>query len=674
MHDINYLTNQGFSLLKIKPKAKTPIGKNWQKGKSLTNIQALKALEDNFNLGVRTGVASRISKNECLVVIDFDIRTKDDAIKAEAISTLKTLIGDLDKFPVVISGSFTGSAHIYLKCNINELPKSQYVNNTTNWNIMLCTTGKQVIIPPSIHPVSGMQYKWLRNPQEYDLVDIKTLPLWNYLKFESEKTEEVDRNEDKESYDTIEELPIKDRAKKLILFGDQENLYASRSEAIFSVICSLVQASVNTDNIISVLTNPEYAISEGVLERSRGDLDTANNWLLPQIKKASHMQLEHIKDLFKDEFKHNLLPRRLTEIIPEKIQKTQWLLEGRLAKKFVTLTVAPGGSGKTTLAMQEALSISTGINCCAQEIVEQAPVWIFNNEDPIEELHRRIAAIAKYYGLSFSKLQENVFLNSGRMKEDRLLVADENHQRGKYVYEDNVEVIERSIKKYGIGLLIIDPFARCHFLNENDNSAMDLVADIFTGIADRQNCSINLVHHSRKLGKAEIMAGNADSIRGASSLVNAARIAHTLTTMTPSEAESFGLDLNEHVFYSRLDSAKNNLSAPTTEVDWFRKESITIANGEKRGVLTPWNPPMTMASGVSEQKEQQILDIINEAWLQHKPYKIGPNSIDSIHKPLMLPPFNLQRVQIEALLGSLMSDGRLKHETIKGTLKGLKCV
>lgn len=674
MHDINYLTKSGFSLLKIKPKDKMPVGKNWQKGKPLTNIQALKALEDHYNLGVRTGVASKISKNQCLVVIDFDIRTKEASVKEEALSTLKSLVGDLNRYPIVISGSFSGSAHIYLKCDIDSLPKSQYINNTSQWNIMLCTSGKQVLIPPSIHPKTNMQYKWLRNPQEYELVDIKTLPLWNYLKFEKEKSETEDRFEKEESYDTIQDLPVKDRAKRLILLGDEEGLYPSRSEAIFSCIHSLVQGGVNTDNIVEILTNPEYVISEGVLERAKGDLSTARNWLLPQIKKASHAQLEHIKDLFKDEFKHDLTPKPLGEIVPKDIRPTEWLIEGRLAKKFMTLTVAPGGSGKTTLTIQEAVSIASGVDCCGQKMAEQGPVWIFNNEDPIDELHRRIAAILEFYGLTFKQLEGKVFLNSGRMKKERLLIANEDPKKGKYLYDDNIEVIERSIEKYGIKLLIIDPFARCHYLNENDNSAMDMVADIFTGIADRQNCAINLVHHSRKLGKAEFMAGNADSIRGASSLVNAARIAHTLTTMSQTEAEGFGLDPTQHIFYSRLDSAKNNLSAPTTEINWYKKESVTIANGEKRGILKTWEAPKVLASGITEDKEQLVLQMINDAWFEKRPYKFSKDSDSSIYKTLKQSPFNLQKGQIDTVLYNLMNSGKLVNETEKGALKGLRAL
>ena len=39
---------------------------------------------------------------------------------------------------------------------------------------------------------------------------------------------------------------------------------------------------------------------------------------------------------------------------------------------------------------------------------------------------------------------------------------------------------------------------------ENDNNAIDVVAKTWTGIADATNTAIDLAHHSRKTGGAEV--------------------------------------------------------------------------------------------------------------------------------------------------------------------------
>ena len=47
-------------------------------------------------------------------------------------------------------------------------------------------------------------------------------------------------------------------------------------------------------------------------------------------------------------------------------------------------------------------------------------------------------------------------------------------------------------------MLVIDPFVSSHQASENDNGAIDLVAKEWARLADRCNCAIELVHHTRK--------------------------------------------------------------------------------------------------------------------------------------------------------------------------------
>src|SRR5271167_3724578 len=47
-------------------------------------------------------------------------------------------------------------------------------------------------------------------------------------------------------------------------------------------------------------------------------------------------------------------------IDPSFIPRRQWLYGNHYVRKFISLTVAPGAYGKSTLAMREALAIVTG--------------------------------------------------------------------------------------------------------------------------------------------------------------------------------------------------------------------------------------------------------------------------------------------------------------------------
>ncbi len=81
----------------------------------------------------------------------------------------------------------------------------------------------------------------------------------------------------------LDTLPIGGQIKRLIREGTP---VGGRSEALYSVICSLVNAGVDDTTIASVLTDSRYKISEKALEERHGNRMSAAEWLLPQIAKA----------------------------------------------------------------------------------------------------------------------------------------------------------------------------------------------------------------------------------------------------------------------------------------------------------------------------------------------------------------------------------------------------
>lgn len=684
MDIIDFMISNKYSLLEEKPRSKIPLNSGWVNGESLTAVSANAHIKNGGNLGVRTGVGSTLDDIYCLVAIDFDIRTQRIEIKNEAVKYLKSLLGDLSQYVAVISGSHTGSAHFYMKCEINSLPKSQYLINKQDWSILFLSTGKKLTIPPSIHPDTGKSYVWKIAPQDKKLLDIKTLPLWDAIK--SSKTEiyeQVERIESEEFIEQVKDLPVSDRIKSLIENGDTDNEYPSRSEALYAAINALVAGNVNNRSILYHLSLPENQISECALERAEGDIEGAQSWILPQINKAHQTQFEALVEMLDEDNPPStiatidsefggLTPKRLGDFNSPNLPKTSWLIPNRLATKFITLTAAPGGSGKSTLTMQEAISIGTGIDCCGLGHVVQGPVWIFNNEDPYDELQRRVAAIAKQYNVPDKILRDNVLVNSGRYIENRLILAEENPKKGPFLYKKTFELLEQIITKYGFKLLIIDPFARCHYLNENNNSSIDMLIDALNMLADKTDCAINLVHHCKKLSHNELAQGNADAIRGASALVNSARIAHTLTTMTKSDAEKMGVPEDQLTYYSRLDTAKNNLSAPQSKILWYKKESVIIPNSEKRGVLVPWEQPQHQLERKNNAMINDILHEIENAWNAKDPYKLGENTSRSLLKILTESPYNLKKDQARDIIQDLIRNKNIANVDLSNNAKGLK--
>jgi len=270
--------------------------------------------------------------------------------------------------------------------------------------------------------------------------------------------------------------------------------------------------------------------------------------------------------------------KRSGTIKTREIAMRDWIMEDRYIGGFVSVTIAPGGVGKSTLALADALSLDTGEGITGFKVKKQGRVWVINTEDPEEEIDRRFSALCLHHNIDVEKTD---VLISGS-EYDFKIASIENG-----VVAINNELVESTIeeiKREKVNLLIVDPFVECHSVNENDNTQINQVVKAFRSIARRTGCAVSLVHHTRKLGASETV-GNMDTARGASSLVSAARIANTLQPMSKKEAQDFNLAPEEASWYMRLDNAKANLQAPAEKAIWYKRESIPLYNDKTEKTL-----------------------------------------------------------------------------------------
>lgn len=300
---------------------------------------------------------------------------------------------------------------------------------------------------------------------------------------------------------------------------------------------------------------------------------------------------------------------RASEIMPENIPRRQWVLGYRLILKYLSVTVSPGGVGKSNLTILEALAVNTGKNLTGDEVHVRGAVWMHNAEDPMHEIKLRVAAACQHHGVAPPK---DLILTSGRDKPLPVVKADGSPNL------DVLATIINTIKKYNIRLFIGDPFVRMHHADENDNGQMDLVVQCFDQIMARTGCSVHLVHHTRKK-TAEGGYGDMDTARGASAVVSAARIVHTLNAMTPKVGAEYGLDEDECRWYVRLDDAKGNMAPPADGVRWFKKVSVELPNGDKVGTLEPTTLEIPIPVVDDGTFCKRVLDLATEVDLLNKP-------------------------------------------------------
>ena len=235
--------------------------------------------------------------------------------------------------------------------------------------------------------------------------------------------------------------------------------------------------------------------------------------------------------------------------------------------------------------------MATGRDLLGVQPRKRFRVWVWNGEDPVDELRRRILAICLHYKIDTAELEGWLYIDSGRQTEIVLAVQG---KAGVVVNSDVINDVKDTIIQEKIEVVVFDPFVSTHQVPENDNTGIDLVVKTCARIADATGCAFEIVHHARKTNGEKVTAEDG---RGASAVNAAARSVRVLNAMTEAEATKVGVEVEERRRYVRAENGKSNLSAPSARADWYRIVSVSLDNGgqgepsDEVGVFTTWTWP-----------------------------------------------------------------------------------
>ncbi|PCD66797.1 AAA family ATPase [Rhizobium phaseoli] len=379
---------------------------------------------------------------------------------------------------------------------------------------------------------------------------------------------------------------------------------------------------VANDNKTDASGDPQHLARLQVIQRDHGgDIRlSGRSWTLFGATidgKSGQVSIDGNGRMFlfgaKGSFPVDESPRKRLRATAFKLRSTseipmrEWLFARHYQRRYLTVTVAPGGVGKTAHAMTEALCMVTGRPLLdLGGLRRKLKVWYLNLEDPADEIERGFAAAAKHFSITEEQIGDRLFTDSGRDQEF-VIVRQEN--RDFKVCEPMVEDMLAAIRENDIDVVIVDPFVSTHEVPENDNTMIQRVAKQWRRIADEANCSIELVHHATK-GNAEITA---DSARGGGALKDAARSVRVINGMTKEEAEKAGL--KDERGYFRVDFGKVNKVASAGSSLWRRFVSVPLMNGkglvktgDEVGVVEAWRWPSAaeLTADVSEEQLDAI--------------------------------------------------------------------
>jgi hypothetical protein len=322
----------GIDILWLAPKDKRPLEKGWSTAPRKTWAELEKLYRPGMNVGGR--LASKVGFGYT-VVVDVDVKSTDPKHKAEVKAFLKdrfpTLVGAA---PLVWSGRGNGSAHLYaitmepteerrigasaekVKVKMPSVKPSKHETATLSsneleagwrlreaWSVVLMGKGRQVVLPPSIHPDSGKPYRWAEGrtlDMPVNLPILKEIP--------DAKGKETPANvsldtkvKDFSFKETGLEDPTRLSNELWALLEDGEGTTNDRSADLFRFCIGAVKARLTDDEILTLTTDKQYWLGAVAYEHAKTKNRTAAaRWLFNYTLNKARLEYD-VKLAFAEE-------------------------------------------------------------------------------------------------------------------------------------------------------------------------------------------------------------------------------------------------------------------------------------------------------------------------------------------------------------------------------------
>jgi predicted P-loop ATPase len=313
----------GFGIHHLRPNSKVPVKPGWTDGERDPYSLLKQDYKTGYNLGTKLGKPSQVGEGY-LAVLDVDVKGSEKRHKATAAAWVEeNFPGLLDSAPITLSGRGNGSMHIWVLVDSPLESHALYASNEqvevfmpsakstekqieilgrdkvdAGWRLrpafeidFMCI-GRQVVLPPSIHPDTGKEYKWKRpinSPEDLTLVDMTEL----LSNVQMQKRVGAPRNRTKvellivDVEDTELEMRLPPTITSAIFEGSDVK---DRSAMCLSIALSMVSAGFKDEEILGVLTNRDFFIGDVAYEHSKSSYrQRAARWAFDYcVQKARH--------------------------------------------------------------------------------------------------------------------------------------------------------------------------------------------------------------------------------------------------------------------------------------------------------------------------------------------------------------------------------------------------
>jgi hypothetical protein len=339
-----------------------------------------------------------------------------------------------------------------------------------------------------------------------------------------------------------------------------------------------------------------------------------------------------------------------------------WLIPRLLMRRAVTALIGGGAAGKTTLELILAAHVALGRPFLGFPATKPGKSLLYDAEEDLDELSRRLIAICAHFRFEYADVKRQISLASG---EDKLLKITNGDPPT--INQTAVAGIIDFAKAHQAQLIIVGPLVELHSVREDDNVSMAYVMATLRLIAKRADAAVMIGHHTAKSREAG-QAGDAAIARGASSIINSARVAFTMMPATREDCEAFSLPADERRRFVRFDDAKNNLALNLAEPVWLFKDTVRLYNGDEVGVLDVVDTSELHADHRHAIANALIAEMTGQA-AASMTIAEAVTAIMSGNEAWAKLPLNVVRQRIETALASPVTTpaGRVKlHRELKG--------
>jgi hypothetical protein len=268
------------------------------------------------------------------------------------------------------------------------------------------------------------------------------------------------------------------------------------------------------------------------------------------------------------------------------IEKRPWVFGNILLNRTVTGLVAASGSGKSLAKLILAAHIAVGKDWLGHKCFKAGKSIVFDAEDDVKEMSRRLFAICLVYKLDWETVRRNVCLVS----QDEILLQLTTSGQYPSINNDQIVSLVEKLRDPEVVMLAVGPLVELHSQPENDSITMRYVMGVLKLIAREGDVAVLVDHHTAKppVASSQAWVGDQYAGRGSSAFPAAVRRMLTMYAASDEDCADLAVPIAQRKDFVRLDDGKVSYGR-AGGVRWLRWTEVRLSNGDDVGVLAPYD-------------------------------------------------------------------------------------